>query len=136
MVHSSLPYQILLYLNSWYFAFFVSCELLIFVYKGETLPFGSGVLAAEIILIFLMVGIESFRIFFGKKGNLMEQITGMVISILLSVPALFGAVFLLLWQTYVLRIEIILSGVQLALICVELIFGIISIITFARASHY
>ena len=33
---------------------------------GETLPFGNGVLAAEIILVFLMAGIEMLRLFFGK----------------------------------------------------------------------
>ncbi|KAK7107595.1 transmembrane protein 216-like [Littorina saxatilis] len=136
VVHSSLPYQILLYLNSWYFALFFVCELLIFIFKGETLPFADGVLAAEIILVFLMAGVEILRIFFGKKGNLTEQIVGVVISVLLSIPALFGALFLLLWQTYVLRVEVILSGIQIAFIGLQLIFGVISIITFARAAPY
>ena len=68
----------------------------------------------------------------GKKGNLTEQIVGVVISVVLSIPALFGALFLLLWQTYVLRVEVILSGIQIAFIGLQLIFGIISIITFAR----
>lgn len=112
------------------------CELLIFVFKGETLPFADGVLAAEIILVFLMAGVEALRIFFGQKGNLTEQIIGVVISVLLSVPALFGALFLLLWQTYVLRVEVILAGIQIGFIGLQFIFGIISIITFARAAPY
>ena len=32
---SSLPYQILMYLNCWYFALFWICEALIFIYKGK-----------------------------------------------------------------------------------------------------
>ena len=68
----------------------------------------------------------------GKKGNLTEQIVGVVISVLLSIPSLFGALFLLLWQSYVLRAEVVLSGIQIAFIGLELIFGIVSIITFAR----
>ncbi|KAL8595347.1 hypothetical protein ACOMHN_020100 [Nucella lapillus] len=136
VVHSSLPYQVLLFLNGWYFAFYFICELLIFVFKGESLPFADGVLAAEIILVFLLAAVEMLRLFFGKKGNLTEQIVGVVISVLLSIPALFGALFLLLWQTYVLRVEVILSGIQIAFIGLELIFGIISIITFARAAPY
>ena len=68
----------------------------------------------------------------GKKGNLTEQIVGVVISVLLSIPSLFGALFLLLWQSYVLQAEVVLSGIQIAFIGLELIFGIVSIITFAR----
>jgi transmembrane protein 216 len=68
----------------------------------------------------------------GRKGNLTEQIIGVVVSVVLSIPAIFASLFLLLWQTYVLRVEVILSGIQLAFIGLQLIFGIISIITFAR----
>ena len=68
----------------------------------------------------------------GRKGNLTEQIVGVVISLLLSIPALFATLFLLLWQTYVLRVEVILSGIQIAFIGLQILFGVISIITFAR----
>jgi putative Mn2+ efflux pump MntP len=71
-------------------------------------------------------------IFSARKGNLTERIVGVIVSILLSIPALLGGVFYLYWQTYVTRADIILSGIQLAFIGLELIFGIVSIITFAR----
>ncbi|XP_064618148.1 transmembrane protein 216-like [Liolophura sinensis] len=136
IIRSSLPYQILLYINGWYFAFFFVAEILIFAFKGETLPFPSSVLAAEVILLFILAGIEALRLFFGQKGNLTERIIGVLTSILLSVPALFGAIYLILWQTYVLRIDIVLSAIQLCFICLETIFGIVSMVTFGRASPY
>ncbi|KAK6171497.1 transmembrane protein 216 [Patella vulgata] len=136
VVRSSLPYQILLYLNGWYFGLFFLAEILIYIFKAETLPFASNTLAAEIILVFLLAGLEGLRLFFGRKGNLTEQTVGVIISVLLSVPAILGAVFILLWQTYVLRIDVILAAIQLAFIGLELIFGIISIISFARAAAY
>ena len=34
---SSLPYQMLLYCNGWYFGFYLIAEILIFVYKGTFL---------------------------------------------------------------------------------------------------
>ncbi|KAJ8315020.1 hypothetical protein KUTeg_007170 [Tegillarca granosa] len=132
---SSLPYQVLLYINAWYFGFFFLCEILIFIFKGETLPYAENVLPAEVILVFILAGIEALRIFFAQKGNLTERIPGVVVSILLSIPAILGAIFLLLWQTYVLRIDVILAAIQLAFLGLELIFGIISIITFARVAH-
>ncbi|WAR09134.1 TM216-like protein, partial [Mya arenaria] len=80
---SSLPYEVLLYLNGWYFGLFFVCEILLFAYKGENFPYASGVLPAEIIL------------------------------------------------TYVTRADVILAAIQLAFIGLQLVFGIISIITFA-----
>ncbi|KAK3098595.1 hypothetical protein FSP39_021085 [Pinctada imbricata] len=98
----------------------------------ETLPYPQNVLPAEIILLFILTGIEALRIFFAIKGNLTERGIGVFVSLLLSIPACLGAVFLLLWQTYVLRVDVILAAIQLAFIGFELIFGLISIITFAR----
>ncbi|CAL1540302.1 unnamed protein product, partial [Lymnaea stagnalis] len=129
---SSLPYQILLFLNGWYFAFFFVCEILLFVFKGETLPYATNVLAAEVILLFLLAMVEALRLFFGKRGNLTEQIMGVLVCVILSIATIFGVLFFLLWQTYVLRVEIILTSIQLFFIGMELIFGIISIITFAK----
>lgn len=136
VVRSSLPYQVLLYLNGWYFAFFFLCEILIYAYKNETLPYADNVLPAEVILVFILAGIEALRLFFAQKGNLTERIVGVVISILLSIPAVLGALYLILWQTYVLRVDVILAAIQAAFIGLELVFGIVSMINFARATPY
>lgn len=67
-----------------------------------------------------------------RKGNLTERIVGVLVSIVLSIPAVVGALYLILWQTYVLRIDVILAAIQIVFIGLELVFGIISMITFAR----
>ncbi|GFR59253.1 transmembrane protein 216 [Elysia marginata] len=100
--------------------------------RGETLPYASNVLAAEVILLFLLAAVEAPRLFFGRRGNLTEQISGVLICVILSVASVFGVLFVLLWQTYVLRVEVILAAIQLFFIGMEIIFGIISIITFAK----
>ncbi|XP_060069668.1 transmembrane protein 216-like [Ylistrum balloti] len=136
VIRSSLPYQVLLYLNGWYFGFFFICEILIFIFKGETLPYADNVLLAEVILLFVLAAIEALRIFFAQKGNLTEKIVGVIVSIMLSIPAILGALFLLLWQTYVLKVDVILAAIQLAFTGLELIMAIVSIINFARATPY
>lgn len=67
-----------------------------------------------------------------QKGNLTERIMGVLVSIVLSIPAVLGTLYLILWQTYVLRVDVILAAIQAAFIGLELVFGIISMITFAR----
>ena len=55
-----------------------------------------------------------------------------VLSVIVSLPALLGAFYILYWQTYVLRVEFIMSAIQLGFIAVELVFSVIAIIMFAR----
>ncbi len=55
-----------------------------------------------------------------------------IMSIVISIPSLLGTIYLLIWQTYVLRIEVILSAIQITFIGLEFVFAIVSVITFAR----
>lgn len=54
------------------------------------------------------------------------------LSLALTVPSVLGNVFLLLWQTYVLRAELILICIQLSLLGLELLLGLVAIILFSR----
>lgn len=133
-VRSSLPYQTIMYCNSYYFALFWVAEIFIFIFKGEILPYPTGILAAEVVLLFIMAALEFIRMFMGMKGNLTERVVSVVVSLLLTLPSIFGCLYLIIWQTYVLRLEVIINSVQLAFIALEVLFGIISFITFARAA--
>lgn len=89
-VRSLLPLQILLYLNQWYDLFWILIEALAFVFKGQTLPFASGVLAGEIILFIVLFLVDMFRIHFATKGNLTERVFGMIISLVITLPCIGG----------------------------------------------
>jgi len=130
---SSLPYQILMYCNSWWFCLFFLAELLCYVFKGQTLPFPESGLLAEVILLFILGGLEYIRLFFGMKGNLTERVVSVTVSLFLSLAAGVGFLYLLLWQTYVLKIEVILVVVQLVFVVLEVLFAIVAMITFARS---
>ena len=68
----------------------------------------------------------------GYKGNLTEHVLIVAMSLIFTVTSFFGFLYLLLWQTYVLRADVILNSIQIAFICLEIIFSIICIIVFAR----
>lgn len=89
-------------------------------------------LGIEIFIIFLLAFFEGVRIFLGYKGNLAEHTLSLVLSLVLGIPVLFIDLFVLLWQTYVLRIEAILVGIALVLLGLEMIFSVASILTFQR----
>ncbi|KAJ7356247.1 hypothetical protein OS493_026002 [Desmophyllum pertusum] len=117
-----------LFLNIWYAIVFCVAELLLYVYKGTILPYPdmAKTLTIEIIIIFILAFIEGVRIF------LAERTMALVFSVVLGIPVLFIELFILLWQTYVLRIEAILVGIALVFLGLEIIFSIAAIFTFQR----
>lgn len=70
----SLAYEVLLYLNSFYFGMFACCELGMGLLKGINLVYSdknvliwdSGVLVALVVL-------ESLRCFIGRRGRLINK---------------------------------------------------------------
>ena len=63
-------------------------------------------------------------------GNLTENTTSMAISLAMFVPAVLGVLYIMIWQTYILRIEVVLSCVQLSMQGLQLIFAVICTISF------
>ncbi len=92
-VRSSLPLQVLLYLNQWYLLFWIVIEALCFVFKTQTLPYYSLVLGGEIALFICLFFIDLFRIYFGTKGNLTERNIGIIVSIVVGIPCIGGMIF-------------------------------------------
>ncbi|EEB10956.1 conserved hypothetical protein [Pediculus humanus corporis] len=136
MGSSSLGFEILLYLNSYYFCIFIIAEICIGIFKIINLPYPTGVLMSESLIMIFLSCTETIRIFMGHKGNLTEQSLGVLISILLTIPSVLGILYFLLWQTYVLRIESILCGIQLSLQGIEFCFAIICLLRFCKAGVY
>lgn len=68
----------------------------------------------------------------GSKGNLTERTFPMMGSIGLLVPAAVLLVYFLIWQSYVLRIDIIITGIFLGVQAFEIMLSVISMVVFAR----
>ncbi|XP_067849594.1 transmembrane protein 216-like [Heptranchias perlo] len=125
------PLEILLLLNSWYFALYFVAEILLFIYKSLLLPYTSANLALDLVMLFLYLGVEIIRIFFGSKGNLSQRKVPLTISLGLLAPSTIMAVYYLLLQTYVLRLEVIINAILLVFYAFELILCIVGLICFS-----
>lgn len=133
---SNLPLQILLYFNGWYDAIYTVAMLILFIWKGTSLPYVAelgGLLALEICLVFLLAIIEWGRIFLASRGNKTERGTPLAMSIFLSFPAGYLFFYYLYQQVYVTRLDLILSIIGLGFIGLELIISLPVFITFSRA---
>nr|XP_014353047.1 PREDICTED: transmembrane protein 216 [Latimeria chalumnae] len=72
----------------------------------------------------------------GSKGNLSQRKVTLSISLGLTIPAAMMAVYYLLLQTYVLRVEVILNAILLVFYALEFILDIVALTAFARANTY
>ncbi|KAL3973485.1 F-box protein, helicase, 18 [Sarotherodon galilaeus] len=136
---SSAPLQVLFYLNSWYFAAFYLAEVLMFIYKGVLLPYPSDNLVLDVVLLLLFLALEILRIFYGEqshKGNLCERSLASCVSLFVLLPCTALAMYYLLLQTFVLRLEFLLNAVLLCFYGLEFLLGLISISAFSRAKVY
>lgn len=133
IANSSLTYEILMYLNSFYFGMFAVCELSMWLFKVANMPSpGASQILTEFALLFFLIITEIGRIYLGRKGNLTERVLPILIGIVLTIPSSLATLYFLLWQSYVLRLEVILCSIQLVLLASEMIIAIMCLIAIYR----
>ncbi|XP_043827410.1 transmembrane protein 216 isoform X1 [Dromiciops gliroides] len=133
---SSISLEILLFLNGWYSATYFLLELFVFMYKGLLLPYPRANLVLDLFMLFLYLGIEIIRLFFGTKGNLCQRMMPLGISLALTFPSAMMAVYYLTMQTYVLRLEVVMSTILLLFCILELLLEVITLTTFNSMDTY
>ncbi|KAK8756574.1 hypothetical protein V5799_000728 [Amblyomma americanum] len=89
-------------------------------------------MASELCLLAFLTVVESVRLSLGKRGNLVGG-PCLALSLLLSVPSVLGALYFLLWQTYVLRLDWVLAAAQAALLALQALLAVVAIASAATA---
>lgn len=117
-----------------FFNYYFYCMLSFFVaamyiYKVVNLPYPMDNVASEIAIFIFLGAIQKMRLYLGKKGNLTDSWPPMLASLLLTAPALLGVLYIRLWQTYVLRFEVILVSIELIFEILFFIFGLLHFVT-------
>lgn len=130
---SSTALHILFRLNVHYTIFWFILEILLFIFKYYNLPYATNAFGIEMAMIFMLCFNEFIRQFFGIKGNLMLKADHLIISIVYGVFCIIGFIFFLVWQSYIQRVEILLSTISLTLIVIEILLSIITLFLDSRA---
>nr|XP_005996142.1 PREDICTED: transmembrane protein 80 [Latimeria chalumnae] len=131
VVLSSVPLQCLFYLNGVYYCFYFLATLLMIIYKSQVLSYPDNKLALDLALLFIMAILEVIRLYLGARGNLTEEEVPVGVSLVLEVGSILLSVYFLAWQTYVLRADLIIGAILLALYVMEGVLKIIAIAAFA-----
>ncbi|XP_047451634.1 transmembrane protein 80-like [Mugil cephalus] len=133
-VLSSVTLQMLLTLTTVYFVFYFLFTLGLIIRKSLELPYPADSLACDVCLLLLLAALEFLHYFCGAKGNLTESEGYIVGNLFVTGITILLTVYFLVWQTYVMRADVIISSVLLAVYGLD---GILAFSTLARiASVY
>ncbi|XP_017466604.1 PREDICTED: uncharacterized protein LOC108359303 [Rhagoletis zephyria] len=128
-MNASLIYEILMYLNSFYFGMYATFEIGVGVLKAIGLNYTSNELTHEGCILLALCIVETIRIVLGRKSSLSDRGWQATASVILTLPSLALVIYLCCFQTYVLKLEIILSALMIALQGAELVYAGVFICT-------
>ncbi|XP_073410494.1 transmembrane protein 80 [Dendrobates tinctorius] len=132
LVRSSVPLQILLYINVLCYVFYFLATLIMIIYKCQVYSYPDSNLALDLGLLFLMTILESVRLYLGSVGNLKEDFLALLYSLFFTAGNIMLSVYFVIWQTYILRADIIINAILLVLYGLEAILQLFTIATFFR----
>ncbi|KAJ2941484.1 hypothetical protein O0L34_g14531 [Tuta absoluta] len=135
-VNSSLAYEILMYLNSFYLGMFVVCEVAMGILKAINVSYPENALLTEGGIFLALCLVEVIRIFLGRKGNLVSKKIPVFFSVVLTIPSAVGVCYFLIYQTYILRLEYIWCAVMLMFHALEFGFALLFMFTVCKQQQY
>ncbi|KAM9557455.1 transmembrane protein 80 isoform 1-T1 [Guaruba guarouba] len=127
---SSVLLQLLFYVNGIYLIFYCLATLAMLLYKSQAFSYPEDFLSVDLTLLAIMAIAEVLRLYLGVRGNLTEEEGLLGLSLVMTVGSVFLAVYFLVWQTYVLKTDIILNTVLLLLYGMESILKVSAIAAF------
>ena len=128
----SLLYQVLLYLNMFYFGMFATCEFCMKCVKAYSFATSFATVSMEFALLLFLITTEAIRIYLGRKGNLLDHGLSFLLGVALNVPSTLATLYFLFWQDRTLRLEQILCGIQVILLGSELIVAVMFLVVVYR----
>jgi len=108
-MHSSVFFQILTFFNLWYLLIFTLAQVVLYIFKFFHLPYPGSYATCDILILVFALILELLRIEIGRNGNLTERQVPIIACLVLTIPCVLATVYVLLWQTYILKIEVVLA---------------------------
>lgn len=130
---SSVALHILLHVNLFYTIFWFVIEILLFVFKYYQLFSSTSKFGLELASVFMLTLNDFIRHFFGIKGNLLLNTRLLILFIVYGLFCAIGFTFFLILQSFITRVDMLVSGIALLLIVIEILLGIITLIRNSRA---
>ncbi|XP_054887993.1 transmembrane protein 216-like [Poeciliopsis prolifica] len=93
------------------------------------LPYPSDALTNDVGLLLLFAALEFLHFYWGVRGNLTESDSYMFGNLIMTVTTILLSVYFLVWQTYVMRADVIISSVLITFYGAD---GVLALSTLAK----
>lgn len=134
-MEAPLMFEVLMYLNSYYFGMFsmfefsLICAKSVDEYNQKNVAYTFNEFGTNMTVFVFLCLIEVFRTFLSRRDNAADKAVCVVLSLILTVPSAVGVLYFVLWQKKIFRLEHILGCIQLVLQATQVFFGIVSLLT-------
>lgn len=134
-MEAPLMFEVLMYLNSYYFGMFsmfefsLICAKSVDEYNQKNVAYTLNEFGTNMTVFVFLCLIEVFRTFLSRRDNAADKAICVVLSLILTVPSAVGVLYFVLWQKKIFRLENILGCIQLVLQATQVFFGIVSLLT-------
>jgi len=109
-----LTFEILLYLNIFYFSLYAGMEGLFLIIKFFHVDeLHMVALLNEFFLLLLLCGIEAARLYLGAEEQLNKKVSVVFRILVLTVPAQYLTAYFTFWQTRVTQVDAVLGIILL-----------------------
>lgn len=125
----SLLHELACRLHGWLATLLVLATAALLLWKQSVMPYPPINLVCELALSLLLGLVEALRLNLARRGNLTASSVCALVAIALAVPSSLAALYFLLWQTYVLRIEAVIYSLHMALVSAEMLGGAVGVFT-------
>ncbi|CAD5213548.1 unnamed protein product [Bursaphelenchus xylophilus] len=133
-IRSSLPLEILLYINARISIVFFFVFIGIHIYKSTYLHVPKHADVSELIILLSFGPLEALRISWARRGNLTETTAFIAFSLMLSLAIIAICVYIGFFQNYVLMVELILASIEGGFVIFEILCSIAAVASFSRTS--
>ncbi|CAH0560764.1 unnamed protein product [Brassicogethes aeneus] len=121
---AELMFECLIYLNTFYYPVFASCESIMAIAKYRSSR-DTPKIGQDAIVVFARLFVELLKIVLFKKLKDERRNLATAAGVFLTVLSICGLLYTFFIQDPVLKLEYILSSLSIILACTEVVFGIL-----------
>jgi len=133
-MHSSLMFQMLLYFHWYYVLLYNLAGIGFMIFKSNYLFYPTSYFVCDLLIFMTTFVLELLRLHIGKYGNLTEGQIPVLACLALTIPATLGTVYALVWQTYLLNVELILTSITFVFHGLQFLYCILLGVGFKKGS--
>lgn len=122
--------QSFLYYDDIFSYFALIFQYFIFIYKYNILYYLSSTIAAELILLTLLLPANYFRLLLARSGNKGKKYSYLAAFLGLDILMIVGCIYIIAIQSNALYLEVIISIIELVLSGINFVLAIVVMINY------